>query len=450
MSAEDLAAAVRAVPDADNPAEYLKSAEQAVHPKVESPAQSNHEFPQYPPYPAKWHELADRAVATNGKAMALARQARQFPVADWKINLTSPLIRRLPRLGNARNLANLLGDAALREHLRGNDHEALELIADIRHQAAMIDQQPFLVSHLVAVGIDALAIHRLEIIGPGLRIRTDAVPSTAPADPSPATAQQVRKMIQQLLDASQDAGTVRALVHERVAQIDSTSMFADSVLLIRPMFQLDLARCLAREQTIIRAARLDTWPAAKSVLDTLPSVPLNSRVTFSFGSQNTDPSAPRYARMLSSLYVPALERFVFSGYRIQAERRLAATSLAIQLFRADHDGRFPDSLERLVPGYLPEIPRDPCAADAPLRHLALPGALPDGSPRPLVYSVGEDGDDDTASGSRPPAKPQFGWQALRKSERIDEWRDLARWSPPSEQSSQRPEIDSDQAVDDDP
>jgi len=64
--------------------------------------------------------------------------------------------------------------------------------------------------------------------------------------------------------------------------------------------------------------------------------------------------------------------------------RTAVAGLAAERFRLDR-GRWPDSLEQLVPRYLSEIPRDPFAA-GPLKLRKLPDGL-------FVYSVGVDGVD---------------------------------------------------------
>ncbi len=65
--------------------------------------------------------------------------------------------------------------------------------------------------------------------------------------------------------------------------------------------------------------------------------------------------------------------------------RTAIAGLAAERFRL-YRGRWPDSLEQLVPKYLSEIPRDPFAA-GPLKLRKLPDGL-------FVYSVGFDGVDD--------------------------------------------------------
>ncbi len=66
---------------------------------------------------------------------------------------------------------------------------------------------------------------------------------------------------------------------------------------------------------------------------------------------------------------------------------MAGTALAIRLYDIDH-GRRPEQLSALVPKYLPVVPVDPFSAQSwSIRY------RPD-IERPLLYSVGYDGQDD--------------------------------------------------------
>ncbi len=65
--------------------------------------------------------------------------------------------------------------------------------------------------------------------------------------------------------------------------------------------------------------------------------------------------------------------------------RTAIAALAAERFRIDQ-GRWPESLEELVPQYISAVPHDPFA-NGPLKLLELPDGL-------FIYSVGYDGKDD--------------------------------------------------------
>lgn len=68
-------------------------------------------------------------------------------------------------------------------------------------------------------------------------------------------------------------------------------------------------------------------------------------------------------------------------------RQLAGTGLAIRLYELDH-GRRPQTLQQLVPDYLPGVPEDRFATD----HSAI-RYKPNASP-PVLYSIGVNGLDD--------------------------------------------------------
>jgi hypothetical protein len=71
----------------------------------------------------------------------------------------------------------------------------------------------------------------------------------------------------------------------------------------------------------------------------------------------------------------------------QGQRDGVLSGIALELFRRKHDGRWPDSLAELAPGYLPHLPVDRITG-GPLHYKIV-------DDRPLVYSVGADRDDDS-------------------------------------------------------
>ena len=74
-----------------------------------------------------------------------------------------------------------------------------------------------------------------------------------------------------------------------------------------------------------------------------------------------------------------------NAHRYMAKADGVLTGLALELYRRDH-GDYPDTLDTLVPHYLPEVPIDRITGD-PIRYRVVDG-------RPIVYSVGADRDDD--------------------------------------------------------
>jgi hypothetical protein len=110
--------------------------------------------------------------------------------------------------------------------------------------------------------------------------------------------------------------------------------------------------------------------------------------------------------ILASMLLTTIDRAVEHRYRVLTERRLAATVLAIRLYEIDK-GRRPETLDQLVPDYLPAVPLDPMVAGGqPLRYRA-------DATRPVVYSVGKNGVDDGGKPFDRPTDPE--------ERQINEW-----------------------------
>ena len=437
-----------------NAAAYLRKAAAAVDPANDSPAASSVAYPSYPPFGAQWEAAAEKSVAGSARTFPLARQARAFEQVDWGWRMRRPATATLlPHLNEARHLANTVGDAAMYAHVNGDDAAALETVRDVRHIAAALGGEPFVISHLVAVGVEALALSRLQVIAPGMRIAPEGSPGDAPprppatlpagashpltattkakATPRAASRGQVRGLIAELLDERDVAASLQAaLAGERATQLDMADWMGESAAVLRPMFRLDALRMLEQDDGMIAAATQPTLPAAKAVLAGAAAArpppaapPPGARLFGGAGPRPAKRLPINYTRMLSAEMLPA-PRIIDHSFRVRVDRRMTAVSLAAQLYRADA-GRWPAALEALVPRYLPEVPRDLLAADGrPLKYLLVKNGLPGGGDRPVVYSVGGNGVDDTPDATALPTSPWAGWHNGR-----DEYRDIARWPP---------------------
>ena len=101
----------------------------------------------------------------------------------------------------------------------------------------------------------------------------------------------------------------------------------------------------------------------------------------------------------------------------QTVSRCAIAALAVERYRLSHGG-WPDSLDALVPAYLPRVPIDPYNG-APLRFVRK-------TDRVVVYSVGPDGQDDGGNVAKNPYKPgrDIGfrlWDVNRRRQRPTPW-----------------------------
>ena len=333
-----------------------------------------------PPTEANVRAL-DAVVAANQKTLDLARKARFQTKADWQIRARTPVLTTYPPrdfLGGQRLVANVTGWAALREHAHGNDREAVERLRDLVHQSQMVDRAaPRIVCNLVSIGIAEMATNHIGRIAPDLSVGGP----TPTREGSPATRQQVRELIAALMDEKEFfTGVERAWYGERMVDFDAVLHLGDGTRdplrqfwAIKPMFDLDGVRILRQQTQTARAAIAPNFPAARAAS---PVAEIGDRSELW-----------RLSRELSNIIIPSTNRALLQEFRVLTDRRAAATILAIRLYRLDHAGKYPPSLQELVPNYLPTAPADPMAAGGKaLRY--KPDAIP-----PVIYSVGEDGID---------------------------------------------------------
>jgi hypothetical protein len=268
--------------------------------KIMSPAASNLTFAPFPPYPVEWQSMEKVDFAANTEARALAHQARSIDFAYWPPGHSpSPNVNYL---NQCRALSNELADAALFQHLNGNDAAAIETLRDQWHLADLMENQSgkTLIRLLVSIGIRAQFCDRFEIVTSYVVLTKD------PDDGKDLQTSVARELIGQLLDEPDANAAVNDVLHAEGAAAN---------------------------------------PITK----------------------------------------PSIDRFIETYNRVNAERHLAAMSLACHLYRFDN-GDWPKSLDDLR-AYMPGMPVDPWGdGTQTLGYVLIKGGLPDGSDRPLVYS----------------------------------------------------------------
>ncbi len=331
-----------------------------------------------------------RIVEANDQVVQLVRDGIARQEADWGTKLTSPVVAvLLPNLSSQKQLARFLFVTALYDHQTGNDAEAVRLLRDaLRHAELVPVGQPSLISHLVEIAIQALAVGAVEEIAPGLRIvgrSAEESDGVVPVD-----ADDVRALMADLLREDTLREHYRqAMYTERLMGLDCAMIvakapgtFAGSVaggaplsLLGRfaePVYQLDAVFMLEFCTAAADAGAQPDYATAQAAFPRFPA----------FANE-----PERTAHVLGTMLLPSFERVLDLHFREIGERRLAATALAIRLYEIDH-GHRPPTLAELVPAYLPAVPLDPFVADG-----RTVGYLPD-APQPILYCVGLDGVDD--------------------------------------------------------
>jgi hypothetical protein len=86
--------------------------------------------------------------------------------------------------------------------------------------------------------------------------------------------------------------------------------------------------------------------------------------------------------IMTSIIVPALQRYLERVVMDEATRATALTGIAIARYQLDHGRAFPAKLDALVPQYMDDVPLDPFDGH-PLRLVVRDNEA-------LIYSIGPD------------------------------------------------------------
>jgi len=345
-----------------------------------------------PADPRAWPYLA-RATVWFEPAVRRIEAAQRKPICDWEHRVPSPAIDLLlPELNGMRGLENVLSTTALVEHRDGRDDLVVRRFAQMLYLADTCAQTPAMVAHSVALGLNESATTRIELLAPDLRIGTTT---------GDAPVADVHKLIATLLDETTiQSGFDTALQAERMSLTDTIAYLGRDEkqgfalrYFARPWVEQQALAALERATVVIDAVDdAADWPTARARLAALPPMPKRAGLAHDLDSLTT------------------IRRASETHFLTLADRRLAATALAIRLYQRDHAGARPSTLDELVPAYLPKIPLDAMAAGGQVIKY-LPRA-----DRPVLYSAGQNGVDD--SGSEAPMPNEYGW--------FNEWRRLDR------------------------
>jgi hypothetical protein len=332
-------------------------------------------------------------LEANAGPLAQLRASRSKPV-DWRPEqlLVAPGFAIFPS-GTVR-LSDVVDYAARLADVDGNHAETIELWRDALFNACVLRQHPTLDAARCAQAVAS------ELAGQVFERSANVRIGPAPA----ASRAQVESFIAELLDERGVANDIaRMLAAQRWMTLDVNQRTAAGqcgfhrawygriitstpeaweravAFAAGPAIRIDAARWMRWETSAVAALEAPDFATARQRMRQIPW-PME---------------APLFtADFLTSLHARGInsEGCVFDHFRTLAQRRAAAVALAIRIYRADHDGAWPATLDVLALRYIPALPKDPFdPAGKPLRYLPLAG-------RQVIYSVGKDGLDDLASG----------------------------------------------------
>lgn len=353
LALANLAAAPATKPASPTPWSLIVQAGQL--PATDSPRSSSLSYAPYPPYSKEWWDMAWDSEQQNTEQFRLLRKARllmesnggQAGFATPDMSPTS-IKAILQAMNPCRNLANIVADAALFSHLNRNDTEAIARTLDLFNLAGSIRQCHTMITQLVGIGIEALGASNIHIIAPDLSL-------------DPASAGSTRAETKQLIGWLLNETPGKQAWEESIASELKSSE--------HPSAELGADRKLIASDPAIVDQDIDILKKACQFTNYSQSLSQLSQCNWPTGFVGK-----------------TMDRLFETAFRVMADRRMAVVNLAIQLYRADHKGAFPKTLDELVPDYLPTIPTDPYSStNAPISYEILPHGWPDGKDRPVLF-----------------------------------------------------------------
>jgi hypothetical protein len=314
--------------------------------------------------------LITEYLADNQQALELLHKGAAIEHSRYPIDLSKGFEALMPDLSNIRTGAFLLKLGAILYAENAEPQSAARSITSTFGLARSLSEEPILVSQLVRVACQALAVSTLE----------HAINRTEFTD------EQLVDLGDTLANARDTSAMTRAFVGERCAgvsilkspsaQILQLVNGGSSLLRILPISLYKFAGLADMDVAIY----LDLM---NDYIEAMQLPPEQRREAA--GAVNARFEKTSRIHILLHIIMPALSRVTTLDLRNIAQLRTARVGLAIERYRLA-TGKLPDTLAELVPTYLDAVPKDPFDGKE-LRYKKL-------EPGFVVYSIGVDGSDD--------------------------------------------------------
>jgi hypothetical protein len=277
----------------------------------------------------------------------------------------------------ARAAANLLRYEAALASQEAHADAALARVRGLVGTARSVGDEPFLLSALIRLACDAQAVDALE--------RT-----LAQGEPSAAELKAVQVLLEQ---EAAEPMLVRALRGERAGlQKMLLSLRSRGTSIADLLDQSTASRSAGIERKLLVASGPTLVRRSHPrMLQLLNEYVQASQLPFEEQPRAMDKLDRKVRRarvdydIVTGLLMPALQKVAEAYRRGIGNLRCAYVAVALERYRQDH-GRWPQTLDALVPRYLAAVPADP-QDGKPLRFKCRPNGV-------VVYWIGQDGIDD--------------------------------------------------------
>jgi hypothetical protein len=327
--------------------------------------------------PQDWSELEEVESFLSQQTSALETfrdVARRSGTARFPVDFTAGIATLLPQAQSMRPAARVLSLQFYVDLHRGRTSDAVECLLGQLALAGALDQEPILISQLVRIAIVSVAAHHVQhLLG---------MPDVSDAD-LVRLQQALRKLECQSCLKHAMAGE-RAIGYSVCVDAwlsdGSTTMTpaqARQLSSRSPKRVADAAKILELNLRITEAAEKSLFAALQAGAEAEAEM-----AALRAGLWN------RISYAMTMLVSPAYRQALTAFARMSAKRDFTDAALAAELFRR-RQGRWPETLDELVPDFLPRVPLD-AFTDQPLKMTSTADEF-------KVYSVGSDGKDDNGN-----------------------------------------------------
>jgi hypothetical protein len=319
----------------------------------------------------KTRKMASAYLADNAAVLDLIASAAALPGGAYPPDTTGePWEMLLPHLASLREAARLCGVAAAYRAEAGDPAGALRALTDGRTAIQSIGQPMTLIEALVRIAMNAIWADSLQRV-----LEVGELP--------PAALRELRGQA----EAEQKAFSMemawyaeRAMGHSAFATVtDPATLSGGTGSALWHIYRLVPGWS---EQDALFYYTF--WARQVSI----SALPIRERLAESrkLGEETgVALSTSRWRHPMSGMLMPAVTRATQEEVRSHVRMSIVRAALAAEEWRLAH-GRWPDSLDDLVPGLLDAVPEDPFS-EGTVCYLKTANGV-------VVYSVGQDGQDD--------------------------------------------------------
>ena len=322
----------------------------------------------------------------------LLRQAATRPVCRFTRDYSRPSVdMHLPEMQFFRNAARILAVSAHYQASVGNMPAALRDVSSIMKMSLHASSEPILISGLIGLSIDGIAVDVLIDILPF--IDTDALSLLKRDDihnflfTPPSLAKNIYGEESFGLNVFSIFGT------GEFDQWQLASLFLDTLNVPDSIYQQNVFLNPA-----LAAYRIFLFPQDLAAYrQTMHSYQRVSESSDSYAAKQTilkkiedDLSSGRPKGFITALVTPAIGKAIENVEKARMRHTTALVAIAATEFRIAH-GSLPEKADSLVPDFLPCLPKDTFHATSRVRYSSKDDGV-------AIYSVGPNGKDDGGPG----------------------------------------------------